>query len=88
MTSFLGMDPQEVRTFASQLTNDADEIERIANTLTSQLGNVPWVGADATNFRNDWNGTLRSQLNSVANALRDASSCANSNASQQEQASA
>lgn len=88
MSSFLGMDPQEVRSLATQLSHDADEIERIANALTGQLGSVQWVGSDATNFRDDWNGTHRAQLNTVANALRDAASRANNNASQQEQASA
>jgi uncharacterized protein YukE len=86
--SFEGMDAQEVRAFASQLTSDADQIDNIINTLTSQLHGVQWVGADATRFNSDWDGTYRPQLHSVSNALRDAATVANSNASQQEQASA
>jgi hypothetical protein len=88
MTGFLGMDTQAVRTLAHQLNSDADEIERIANSLTTQLNAVHWVGADANNFRESWSGSHRAQLATIATALRDAAVCANNNATQQEQASA
>lgn len=85
---FEGMDPEAVRAFANQLSNDAEQIDNIINTLTGQLHGVQWTGADATRFRGDWDGTYRPQLHSVSNALRDAANVANSNAAQQEQASA
>jgi uncharacterized protein YukE len=87
MTGFIGMDIQAVRALANQLHTDADEIDRIANTLTTQLGNAHWVGSDANNFRDNWNSSYRAQLNTVSTALRDAATCANNNATQQEQAS-
>lgn len=86
--SFEGMDPQAVRTFAGQLSSDADQIDSIINTLTAQLHGLQWVGSDATRFNSDWDGTYRPQLHSVSNALRDAATVANANAAQQEQASA
>lgn len=86
--SFEGMDPQAVRAFAGQLSSDADQIDNIINTLSSQLHGLQWVGADATRFNGDWDGTYRPQLHSVSNALRNAATVANSNASQQEEASA
>jgi uncharacterized protein YukE len=82
------MDIPAVRTLATQLNAKADEIESIANTLSSQLDGVQWVGIDASNFRNDWHGTHHAQLHAVATALRDASTRANADAAQQEQASA
>lgn len=88
MTSFVGMDIGAVRSLASQLVAKADEIDSIANTLSSQLDGANWVGADASAFRSDWSGTHRTQLTAVANALRDASMRATNNANQQEQASA
>jgi uncharacterized protein YukE len=87
MANYTGMDIPAVRTLASQLNAKADEIESIANSLSSQLDGVQWVGFDATNFRNDWQGTHRTQLHAVASALRDASTRATANANQQEQAS-
>jgi uncharacterized protein YukE len=88
MVSFTGMDIPAVRTLATQLSAKADEIESIANTLSSQLDGVQWIGFDADGFRNDWQSTHRTQLHAVATALRDASTRATANANQQEQASA
>lgn len=87
MSSMLGMDIGAVRNLAGQLMAKADEIDTIANTLTSQLDAAQWVGPDATAFRGDWVSVHRAQLNMVANALREASNRATSNANQQEQAS-
>jgi hypothetical protein len=82
-----GMDIEAVRLLATQLNAKADEIDSIANTLTTQLGNVQWLGMDADTFRGDWNTSYRTQLQTVSTALRDASTRATNNATQQEQAS-
>jgi uncharacterized protein YukE len=87
-SSFVGMDPTAVRQLAAQLNQKADEIQSISQQLTSQLGNVQWVGNDANRFRDDWNSTHRNQLQQVSTALHDAASAATNNATQQEQASA
>jgi uncharacterized protein YukE len=88
MPGFLGMDASQVRSLASQFASDAEEIQRIAESLTAGLEKVFWVGSDAASFRSDWHGSHRAQLIAIANALRDAATCANNNATQQEQASA
>lgn len=87
MGSMLGMDIGAVRNLAGQLMAKADEIVTIANTLTSQLDGAQWVGSDATAFRGDWMSVHRTQLTTVAEALREASNRATTNANQQEQAS-
>jgi uncharacterized protein YukE len=87
MTGFLGMDVPAVRNLATQLSAKADEIESIMSALTSQLHSVQWMGSDADTFRNDWQSVHRVQLTAVAQALRDAATRANNNATQQEQAS-
>jgi uncharacterized protein YukE len=87
MPGFTGMDVAAVRTLATQLTAKADEIDTIASSLSSQLDGVQWVGLDADGFRGDWHNTYRTQLQTVSSALRDASTRATSNATQQEQAS-
>ena len=87
MGSMLGMDIGAVRNLAGQLMAKADEIVTIANTLTSQLDSAQWVGPDATAFRGDWMSVHRTQLTTVAEALREASNRATTNANQQEQAS-
>lgn len=87
MTGFLGMDVPAVRNLASQLSAKADEIETIMSMLSSQLSSVQWLGPDADAFRNDWQSVHRVQLTTVAQALRDASTRATNNATQQEQVS-
>jgi hypothetical protein len=85
----LGFVPEgaAVRTLAGRLSAKADEIDAIANGLSSQLDGVVWVGFHADSFRSDWQSTHRTQLHNVATALRDAASRATANANQQEEAS-
>lgn len=83
----LGMNTDEVTNFANQLASKADEIEQIVNSLTGQLSGVQWHGPDASRFHGDWDGSHRPQLQSVANALREASHTAHANVSQQVEAS-
>ena len=49
---------------------------------------MQWVGQDATNFRSEWDGSLRTQLQNVVQALEDASNKATTNANEQEATSA
>lgn len=88
MSQMLGMDIAGVRQLATQMNTKAEEIQSIATALSSALGSVQWVGNDATQFRSEWDGTLKSQLMQVSNALRDAATKANQNASDQESTSA
>lgn len=85
--AFVGMDIEAVRQLATQMDSKASDIDTIANTLNSLLGNTQWIGTDATNFRNDWNSTHMTNLRSVSNALKNAANAARNNASEQEDAS-
>lgn len=87
MSSFIGLDVQEVRNLSRQLHDASGQIENLANQLTGQLSGTQWVGPDATAFRGQWD-SHQSALKSVATALSDASLAATRNADQQEQASA
>lgn len=86
--ALIGADVQQLRSLSAQLNNKAGEIESILSTLTGALNGTQWVGNDATAFRNDWSGHHTAALKQVANALRDAATKAQQNASQQEQTSA
>ena len=82
-----GLDVQQVRQLSTQLNQRASDIDGILSTLTNALGATQWEGPDATQFRNDWSGQHSSALRQVAQALRDAASKAQQNASAQEQTS-
>ncbi|TWP54054.1 hypothetical protein FKR81_00335 [Lentzea tibetensis] len=87
MAGFYGMDIEAIRGLATQLGSKADEIDTIANTLTTQIDGANWAGPDADTFRTDWATTYRAQLTAVATALRDASTRATGNANQQDETS-
>lgn len=85
---FVGMDVGAVRTLATQFGQRAQEIDTLAQQLTQALSNTQWVGNDATQFRNDWQSQHMTALKNVSQALRDAQTKANNNATEQENTSA
>ena len=87
MSNFTGMDIPGVRTLATSMKTKADEIEAIMSQLTSQLGSTQWVGNDRQQFEGDWSSQHCTALKNVAQALRDAATRADSNATQQENTS-
>ena len=87
MAQFTGMDIAEVRALSAQLTNASEEINQLANTLTSKLEGTPWVGPDRERFVSDWQGQHKAALLQISQALQGAATAATQNAQAQEQAS-
>lgn len=85
--SFVGMEIDQVRQLARQLTEKAHEIDHIASQLTGQLGQTHWEGTDATRFRGEWDSHHHRALRTVSQALQQAADAANRNAGEQESAS-
>lgn len=82
-----GLDIQQTRQLASQMSTKASEIESILNTLTNALAGTAWEGPDATSFRNAWSGEHTAALRRVITALNDVSQQLNRNAAAQESTS-
>jgi len=87
MAGFTGMDIAQVKDLANRMRTKADEIDGISRELTNALGNAQWVGPDRQKFEGDWNGQYVTALRNVTEALKEAAQRADSNATQQEQAS-
>ncbi|PID97304.1 MAG: hypothetical protein CSA84_00835 [Actinomycetales bacterium] len=87
MAGFFGMNIEEVRSLSRQLQEKSQQINQIAQQLTSQLSGTDWKGPDAERFRSEWDSTHRAALQRVCDALQNASQNASRNADQQEQAS-
>lgn len=92
MTSggFLGLDPELVGQMATRFEGEAQNINQLItqmNTLVSN--NIPanWKGPDAQQFQGDWESTLRQQLVTVENSLRNAATAARRNVSAQQNTS-
>lgn len=87
MAQFTGMDIAEVQALSAQLTHASEEINQLANTLTSKLEAVSWSGPDRDRFVSDWQGQHKSALLQISQALQGAATSATQNAQAQEQAS-
>jgi uncharacterized protein YukE len=87
MANVWGLDVQQVRDLATNLDREADSIDQILSKLTGILNNTQWTGPDATQFRNDWQGSHTTALRKVGQALRDTAQLARTNATAQEQTS-
>lgn len=85
--TFVGMNIDEVRHLATQLTQAASEIEQLVSQLSSALNNTNWVGPDQQRFMSEWQSQHVPNLKSVATGLDQAAQLATANANQQEQAS-
>lgn len=82
-----GMDVAAVRQLAVQLRTSASDIETMTQQLTSQLAGTDWLGADRTNFENEWTGTYTPQLMNIVQAMNDFAQVADTHADMQEQTS-
>lgn len=79
-----GMNIEQVKTLAKQLTDKAGEIERILNEVNTSLQNTSWLGPDAESFKNKWTSEGVRQLNAAKQILTDASAAATRNAGDQD----
>ena len=86
--SFWGMDPDSVLKFGTEVSAEADKITAIAKLLGGKVNSLPWKGADATYFKNNWDSTYEKNLNAVSKALDGLAAEAKSEATAQKQASA
>ena len=83
MPQFLGQNPDEVDTFASELTESARALEGIIALVDSRLRDTTWVGSDRTKFEGNWVAQITPELKAVANSLKDAAQLARENAREQ-----
>lgn len=83
-----GMDVAAVRALATAMNTQADALEGIKVSLTTQLDGTVWTGPDADSFRQEWTSQFLPWITSVADGLRMWSLRANQNAQEQEVASA
>lgn len=87
-SQFLGMDPDEVKSLATQFNNAASQINTIVHTITSVLSSTNWQGPDQQQFSSDWNSTHVANLRTVAQVLEQEQQYLLTKIQQQEQASA
>lgn len=87
MAEYLGQNPDEVRDLATLFDTKATDLEGVVSAINSKLGATTWVGTDRTRFETETWSTIQSNLNTIAQTLRDAGTSARNNATEQETAS-
>lgn len=87
MNTFIGMIPEEVDDFATNLETKAGELQDIVTLLTGKLNTTTWVGTDFNRFEETWQGTIAVNLQNAASQLTEAAASARSDAESQRLAS-
>jgi hypothetical protein len=69
----LGANVADLEQFSRTLTATAQAFSERATQLTTQLDGVVWSGRFADQFRLEWNGQARQNIQTIVNMLNEAS---------------
>ncbi|NYE94717.1 uncharacterized protein YukE [Psychromicrobium silvestre] len=85
----LGANPDELKSLAKYVDATSENLDRTANTLDAALNSgLRWHGSDATDFRQQWAGSMRPALHRSAAMLSNLSRILVRNADEQIKTSA
>lgn len=88
--TFSGMDPQQIRSLAAQISHRASELRAVLRQVDAQVHQAAgvWDGQDMARFRTQWQSEHRPTLSRAAEQLHDVEQVLRANADSQEQGSA
>ena len=84
----LGADVDLLDGLSRRFTQAAGDVQTMISQISTQITEAWWQGTDADNFRTQWDGTFKTQLQNIITALQDTGTQVKSQADQQRQASA
>lgn len=67
--AFKGMNPEEGREVASEISDLGSLITELIDAPTTVLGSIEWVGPDYDAFLEEWNSFVSNQINGIVEAL-------------------
>ncbi|RPF22922.1 WXG100 family type VII secretion target [Myceligenerans xiligouense] len=79
-----GLDVEAVRQLSQVLQQSADQIKQAGEQVNAQMQQTEWNGSDASQYEEQWDGELFTQLNQIAERLVEHGQTAERNASEQE----
>src|SRR4051812_31236647 len=71
MATMVGGDLEQLQMLEQQFRNDSQAVAELRARITNVLASTAWTGPAAEQFRQEWNGTFSSALNSLAASLQD-----------------
>lgn len=88
MNGFVGADIEQLRSMATSLDGEAERLMSAFETVTRQVGEVPWFGPSSEMFQGEWYDRHRPAAALAAAALSEMAEKLRANADAQERTSA
>ncbi|MBE1878873.1 WXG100 family type VII secretion target [Myceligenerans pegani] len=79
-----GSDVEAVRQLAQVLQQSSDQIRQAGEQVNAQMQQTEWNGQDASQYEQEWDGNIFTQLQRIADQLVEHGQTAERNASEQE----
>jgi uncharacterized protein YukE len=67
--SMYGANPEQLAQLGRQMQQQSEAIRAVTASITSTLGGTTWVGPARDRFEGDWNGSFRTALDRLREAL-------------------
>ena len=83
----LGADVDQLDDMSNKFRNAGEQLQSLINQLGGTVNSAWWQGTDADNFRGQWEGEFKGQLNNVCTALFQTGDHVKQQADQQRQTS-
>lgn len=68
---FYGIDTTYARQSSRQMDASAQDLGGMVGNISAMLGSVVWVGPAAQRFKQDWDGSLRPELEAARQSLSE-----------------
>lgn len=68
-----GMDTDQARETAGQMSNHAGAVAGVVSSISGVIGALNWQGADRKAFESDWSGSFAPQANNASESLQSQS---------------
>lgn len=70
-SQFYGIDTGYARESSQQMEANAEDLGAMVGNMSAMLDSVVWVGPAAKRFKQDWDGSLRPELEGATRSLSE-----------------
>lgn len=70
-SQFYGIDPEYSREASRGMEAGAQDLKGMVNDISGLVDSVLWIGPAAQRFKQDWDGSLRPELEAATDSLSE-----------------
>ena len=70
-SQFYGIDPEYSRNASRGMEAGAQDLKGMVNDISGLVDSVLWIGPAAHRFKQDWDGSLRPELEAATDSLSE-----------------